>query len=735
MTRAIARSLTKLWNADEDLTQATRDHARIRDLLAIERLLRHELPAGAVTLGDLRDAALARTSYAKAVLGNVEIDLRSDVAPLWRPLLVALGREVRVTWRTPAVPMTWFTGEVIEAPTASSAAEPIRVSCANPRSEAIEALRWMRELLASDVPVNAIAICAATTETWDEHFEALAAEAALPLHFSHGRLALGTYNGQACAALADVLVQGLNQRRVRRLFRYARDNTCFKDLPSSWARGLKRDAALLTVRHWQHALDEAVGDRDDGFDPRPLVMPVIKLLARGPEAAKDAGCMVLGRAEGALWDEALRRAPGRALLLSLQELRLPDRRDPGASVVWCPGRHLAEAPRAYVRLLGLSARSWPRRGGEDPLLPSHIISAGRLDPAWVTQEDREHFRMIREGAAKECVISRSRRDAQGKTLPPSSLATQFAVPETLLKRTRMPRHAFGEGDRLLARPQEAAGFPQIMSAMQCWRNRQGSALTAHDGLLCAEHPVVMRALEQVQSATSLRVLLRDPLGFVWRYGLRWLAPPFDDQPLSLDPRVYGELVHDLLKYAIRELEPVPGVRTAEPHQIEAAIEKARRFVRDSWPLEKPVPPEMLWDHTLNLAVELAKGALTFDPRITTGSESWAEALFGQKETSSEANPPWATDIPVPIPGTILKMRGKIDRLDIRIDDKRRAAQVTDYKTGKPPERAIILDGGREVQRISYLLAVRHLRPDIDVLRARLKRARALGGRILPLYAC
>src|SRR6185295_18869798 len=114
---------------------------------------------------------------------------------------------------------------------------------------------------------------------------------------------------------------------------------------------------------------------------------------------------------------------------------------------------------------------WPRRGGEDPLLPSHIISGGILDPTWVTREDHEHFRIIRDGAEKELVVSRSRRDAQGKILPPSSIATQIAVFETALKRTRTPHHAFGEGDRLLARPREAADLPQIVSATRCWRNR------------------------------------------------------------------------------------------------------------------------------------------------------------------------------------------------------------------------------------------------------------------------
>ncbi|MBL6612426.1 MAG: PD-(D/E)XK nuclease family protein [Alphaproteobacteria bacterium] len=719
MPRAIARALTKLWLADADISEAAKRHGRLRDLLIVERLVRETLPAGALTIRDLRDAALARVVHARTVLGDIELDLRGDVAPLWRQLILGLTRNVGVTWRELSTAASWFPGETVDAEPTAAPPPSVRVSCANPRSEAIEALRWMRELLAKGVPPAEIAISATSTETWDEHFDALSMESALPLHFSHGRGGLATYDGQTCAALADVLIQGLNQRRVRRLFRYARRSKGLEGLLPSWSRPLRRDAALLSVQHWQHALDQiSLGEGE--IDPRPIVMPIITLLARGPEVAEEAGALLLEKRARALWTDALRRAPASALLLSLEELRLPDRRDPGASVVWCPAHHLAEAPRAYVRLLGLNARSWPRRGSEDPILPSHMVSGGMLDPTWITQQDREHFRIILGRASKALILSRSRRDAQGKTLPPSSLVAQSSGAELELKRTRSPSHAFGEGDRLLARPEEAATLPQINSASLCWQNRQSRAVTAHDGQVREDHPLVLRALGRVQSATSLKALLRDPLGFVWRYGLRWSAPALDNQPLRLEPRVYGELVHDILKHAVLALEPAPGFRQADPQQIQAAIEEARVLIRQKWPLEKPVPPGMLWDHTLARAADLANMALGLDPRITAGSQSWPEALFGQAEASgAHTDLPWPVDVPVPIPGTDVTVNGKIDRLDIRIDDTRRAAQVTDYKTGKPAAAGIILNGGRELQRVTYVLAVRHLRPDITAWQARL----------------
>ena len=101
-------------------------------------------------------------------------------------------------------------------------ASPEIVSCASPRAEAVEALRWIRELIASGrARPDEIAVCATATEDWDDHMLVLAADAGLPLHFSHGVPALASREGQVCAALADVLLNGLSQDRVRRLFGHA----------------------------------------------------------------------------------------------------------------------------------------------------------------------------------------------------------------------------------------------------------------------------------------------------------------------------------------------------------------------------------------------------------------------------------------------------------------------------------------------------------------------------------
>lgn len=325
---------------------------------------------------------------------------------------------------------------------------------------------------------------------------------------------------------------------------------------------------------------------------RPLLIPVLEVLAKGVGAAEAAGSLLLGRAARVLWVEALRRAPPEALELSMQELRLPDGRDPGACAVWCPASHLAAAPRPFVRLLGLTARSWPRRASEDPLVPSHILSRRALDPESVTEQDRRAYAIITAQADGALVLSRSRRNAQGG-LEASSPLVPHDPRISALKRARIPSHAFSEADRLLARPEEAATSPVSRAADACWRNRRSPAVTAHDGRVRGDHPVIARALAEVQSATSLRLMLRDPLAFVWRYALGWRPLVLDEQPLSLDARTFGELVHEMLKRTVDALEPDPGYVRAARHEIENALNAASALIAAQWPVERSTPPALL----------------------------------------------------------------------------------------------------------------------------------------------
>lgn len=716
MARAVTLSLTRIWNAGIDLGSLASRHARFADLARIERELSEHLPAAWLTPRALRDSALVRVASAPAILGAVELDGVTDVAPLWRPLIDALCNHVEVTWRTRTAAPSWFRGEVIAVEMQESAPS-VYVVCANPHAEVIEALRWARELIASGrAQPGEIAICATATEAWDEAMLALAADARLPLHASHGSPALATGDGQACAALADVMLAGLSQARVRRLLAHVAGKApLVRTLDRDWGQGLSPDAALNQLDHWKSALDDASARRTSGADPRPILTPALELLTRGPDAADELGAQLLPSGAREIWSEALRRAPARGLALALEALRVPDGSDATASVAWCPASHLAAAPRPFVRLIGMTSRSWPRRGRTDPLLPDHILAPDMIEETDIAEADREALTILSAHASSALVFSRARRDAQGRTLAPSPLAPRGAR-WSVLQRERIPEHAFNETDRLYARPEERTANEALAAAALCWRNGRTNALTAHDGAVRADHPAVLRALDEVQSATSLKLMLRDPIGFVWRYALGWRAPDDTDGELELDARGYGDLVHDLLKQTVDALEAGKGLATASPTKIEAALNAARAGLEMQWPLERATPPLLLWRHTLDLATVHAQRALAL--AVGKDTKFWTEVAFGQPAGApARAGAPWPAEAEVTLPQSRVRIRGAIDRLDHNpLGDVR----ITDYKTGAVPQRADrVFDGGAEVQRVIYAATVRQLMPDAARIRAQL----------------
>lgn len=717
MPRAVFHALDCVWRADLDLSSLAGEAPRFGDLHRIEAYIRDHIPPAHMLPRDLRDAAGKRVDLARGLLGPVTLSGLVDVDPLWRPLLNDLARVTDLTWELPApVEQRWFEGEIKQKAVTAPARRSAEAS-ADPKSEVVEALRWTRQLLATGkVQAEHIAIAATSTQDWDDHFLAYARSAGLPLHFSHGVPALSTSEGQACAALADILLNGVNQERVWRLIRRLPAHPFANLLPSDWYAAIPRSAGLRSLAQWREVLAAARPRRADGELSEQILLPVLELLARGADIAAEAGARLLSGASLAMWNEALRSAPAQAIGLSLQALRVTDQRDPANSVVWCPASQLAACPRPFTRLLGLTSRSWPRSETDDPLLPHHLLDRRRLHPLGVAERDRRHFEVIQAHTSEELVLSRSLRNGKGGVLSPNSL---WPSAEIVHKRDRIPEHAFSEADRLLARPRDAGQLPHVRQSQLCWRNwHRPSDLTPHDGLSSANHPAIERALSRVQSTTSLQRLLRDPLGFVWRYALGWRPIRFQSDPLQLGAAAFGELVHELISGAIATLEPAPGFARASAGEIEAAIMDASTAILNAWPLQRSVPPPILWRHTVSEAAHRTAKGLAADDQVRSDTRSWTEVPFGQG-SAAEEEVPWDTTITVPIEQTGLVFGGRIDRLDIRATGD--AARITDYKSAKPPPRhqRIALGQGRELQRVLYAIAARALLPEVRTVVARL----------------
>ncbi|MBO6552181.1 MAG: PD-(D/E)XK nuclease family protein [Roseitalea sp.] len=711
MIDAAADTLHKAWRAGIDLAGCAADHPRLDAIARLETAVLDQLPPGMMRPVDIVAAATSRIAHAPAVIGPMEIVGLTELSPCWRPLLKVLTAHIPVQWTAgPRTVPAWLEDTGVSISRAPAESPPLgAVSAATAYHEAIEAMRWVRSLLASGVAPSEIAIATASPAEYDDHFLALRADANIDLHFVHGVRTVTAREGQAAAALADIVVRGLSQSRLRRLAALCRDSAPFETLPEGWLRVLPADAPLSTSSAWNRLLTRLKPeDWPDGADHAQALRAAAELLAKGPGAAPEIGEAFLKGRALSIWRKALLSGPAASIDATLETLKQDDGLEACVSVAWMPASALAASPRRFVRLLGLNSSRWPRGIAEDRLIPDHIIPTAKLDPLPVSLADRRDFETILATTSGEVVLSRARRDSDGRLLGRSPLLAGHGE-ETYLRRNAVPGHAFSETDRLMARPQEFAADPQAVSAQSCWRDWRRAEITAHDGLIRADHPLVLAILDRTQSASSLRRLLRNPLSFVWVYAFGWRVPQSSAEPLVLDALGVGDLVHMVLDRALRDLEGAGGLASANAITIEAAVRRAAESVAADWESERPIPPAVIWGRTLDDARLMAGRALSYGDDLLPDARSYGEVPFGGSEPKSDAEMPWDPGVPVTIPDTGFDIAGYIDRLDISGDGKR--ALVRDYKTGRPPRGDVRLNGGRELQRCLYAFAVKALLGD------------------------
>jgi len=142
--------------------------------------------------------------------------------------------------------------------------------------------------------------------------------------------------GQAAAALADILVRGLSQTRMRRLASLLSAYPGpFKALPAGWTRVLPADAPLASPQAWTHLLDRlVVADWPDGIDHGPALREIISLLSQGVAAAEVIGDALLHGRTLAIWRKALLAGPAASLDLTLETLK----QDDGLAADYCRER-------------------------------------------------------------------------------------------------------------------------------------------------------------------------------------------------------------------------------------------------------------------------------------------------------------------------------------------------------------------------------------------------------------
>lgn len=709
MISAAADTLQKVWRSGVDLQHRHTEHPRLQALAALETSVLAVLPPGMMRPSDIVSAAMSRLDFAGSVFGEIEIHATAELAPCWRPLLEALAQKTKVVWKAgPRFVPEWLKarGVIIET-CGAELPQTLSVSAATAYHESVEAIRWVRSLLVSGVSPSDIAIASASCSDYDGYFYSLKADANIDIHFAHGMSCVATRDGQAAAALADIIVRGVSQTRLRRLAALCKECKPLAALPDGWLRVLPGDAPLSTPLAWSRLLGRLeASDWPDGVNHAPTLKAAVEVLLKGVESAAEVGESFLKGPALSLWRKALLAGPASSIDLTLQGMKQDDGLDACVSVTWMPASFLAASPRRYVRLLGLNSARWPRGISEDRLIPDHIIPSGELDPLPISLGDRRDFETILATTSTEVVLSRARRDGDGRLLGRSPLVSSKEG-EVYLRRNQVPEAAFSETDRLMSRPEEFQTNAQALSAHACWRNWRKFEVTAHDGVIRPNHPVILSILDRTQSASSLKTLLRNPLGFVWKYGLGWRTPESGVEPLVLDSLASGDLIHLVLDSALSDLETSGGLASADITEIRRAVASAAARISENWEAERPIPPMVIWRRTLDEARVVSESALSYGNSHLPGTRSYSEVPFGRVAAKSmSGNLPWDPTTPVTIPGAGFNIGGYIDRLDVSSDGGR--ALVRDYKTGRAPKGNIRLDGGKELQRCFYAFAVKAL---------------------------
>ncbi len=654
MVGAAADTLNKVWRTGIDLSGRANDHSRLAAMAALEQAVLERLPSSMLRPVDLASMARARLRHAPALFGEIEIVGISELSPCWRDLLFGLAGTLPVRWSAgPRSVPGWLEGSAVEIIRSESTTPQVEaMSAASSYHEAIEALRWARDLIASGTAKpSEIAIAAAAPSVYDDEFMALRADANFDLHFVHSIRVATTREGQTAAALADILVRGISQTRLRRLATSRSSSGPFHALPEGWQRVLPRDAPLSSRDAWERLLSGLMSDHwPDGVDHTPKLRAIVEQLSSGTSDAEEIGRTFLSGGALRIWRKALLAGSAAAIDVTIGDLRQEDACEASVSVAWMPGSALAASPRRFVRLLGLTSTGWPRRISEDRLMSDHIVPVSELDPLPVTAADRRDFETILRTTSAQVVLSRARRDNEGRLLGKSPLLRGQPEPR-YVRRNRRPAHAMSETDRLLARPADFAASDQARSVAACWSNWQRDAVTPHDGVVRADHPALLAALERVQSASSLAKLLRNPLGFTWRYALGIRAPESAEEALVLDARQSGILLHETLDHAVRLLEGKGSLASARSDQVMAAIEQAAAAVAEQWQDEQAVPPLVVWRRTIEETRRTALNALQHPEPALNGQKCFTEVPFGGQEAKSDGALPWDPARLVEIAGT------------------------------------------------------------------------------------
>jgi RecB family exonuclease len=224
---------------------------------------------------------------------------------------------------------------------------------------------------------------------------------------------------------------------------------------------------------------------------------------------------------------------------------------------------------------------------------------------------------------------------------------------------------------------------------RAWRPEDGMVFpTAPAAALLARH----RLRERAYSATALERFAACPYRF-YLHAIYGLEPRGQTAAIEqLDARSRGAIFHDLLSRLVGELESSGLLPLSRQHleQAMATVDRVVELAAQEWAAELAPAIPRVWQSEME--------ELRFDLR------GWVRHLAGSDWQPVESELEFGNP-PVELLGRV-KLRGRVDLVE---RSRSGMLRVTDFKTGRKPDRIpVVLGGGTTLQPALYAMAVAEL---------------------------
>lgn len=421
---------------------------------------------------------------------------------------------------------------------------------------------------------------------------------------------------------------------------------------------------------------------------------------------------------------------------------------PGCAYATSIGR-AGHSGRKHVFVVGMDASSFPNAVRVDPLLldnerkaiSKHLSSslqlaehnAMQLSEMLQRTSETENVQLTFSYSTRSLIDDRQQSPSpalvelyrQSHNLPEAHLndllshigdAVSFASTDSR-KWLSLPDGDLAEmlttTDAAIRQAKLESGFPHFQVARVAEEKRELPGFTEFDGFV----PEAGRRLspdnpERMVSSSRLETFGSCPRRFLFKYGLG-VYPPDEwniDPERWLDPMTLGNLVHGLFERFMRELtskDLIPELERDLPRLLELLDDFVSNYLRDF-----PAPNEDAFQRQMEWLRESCEIFLEKEQAYcqSTGARPWVlEAAIGLDE-----EPRTGLDCREPVSlclnnGQIIRIGGRIDRIDRLNQSGSESFAIWDYKSGS--DFGFSLDDpfmqGRKLQSFLYVGMLRH----------------------------